>query len=131
MLCAKLQINAIQSREQGQDKNRIFFHFPRTPKRRNQWLQSISRFGQRGEKDKFLLKNAIICKFNCTKSLKCNVVPKFKNMKKPIVERKRYVVKSKKKRSVAKKSLFEDIGEPSQDPINNKTQEVKKPFAMS
>ena len=52
-------------------------------------------------------------------------------MKKPIVESKRNVVKSKKKRSVARKSLFEDIGEPSQDQINNKTQEVKKPFAMS
>ena len=59
------------------------------------------------------------------------MVPKFKNMKKPIVESKRNVVKSKKKRSVARKSLFEDIGEPSQEQINNKTQEVKKPFALS
>ena len=59
------------------------------------------------------------------------MVPKFENIKKPIAESKRNFVESKKKRSVARKSLFEDIGEPSQEQINNKTQEVKKPFALS
>ena len=31
----------------------VFFHFPKTPKRRKEWLQSISRFRRKGGKDKF------------------------------------------------------------------------------
>ena len=35
----------------------FFFHFPKTTKRRKDWLQSISRFPRRGEKDKFNVSN--------------------------------------------------------------------------
>ena len=41
-----------------------FFHFPKNPKRRKEWVQSISRFRRRGEKDKFNVNNALICEFH-------------------------------------------------------------------
>ena len=78
-----------------------YFHFPKTPKRRKEWLQSISRLRQRREKDKFNVNNALICEFyfdsgdvNASmgqgkKTLKRNVVPTFEDMKKPVAESKR------------------------------------------
>ena len=55
------------------------------------------------------------------KTFKSNVVATFENMKKPVVE-------SKRKPAVTRKSLFEEIGEPSLEQMNNKTQEVSKAF---
>ena len=55
---------------------------------------------------------------------KRNVVPKLEDMKKPIVESKRNVVENKKKLPAARKSLYEESGEPSQEQMNNKTQEL-------
>ena len=78
-----------------------YFHFPKTPKRGKEWLQSISRLRQRREKDKFNVNNALICEIyfdsgdvNASmgqgkKTLKRNVVPTFENMKKPVAESKR------------------------------------------
>ena len=40
-----------------------FFLFPKSPKRRKECLQSISRFRQRGGKDKFNVNNTHICEF--------------------------------------------------------------------
>ena len=46
-------------------KTDIFlFHFPKTLKRRKEWLQSISRFRRRGGKDKFIVNNSLICEFH-------------------------------------------------------------------
>ena len=45
-------------------------------------------------------------------------------MKKPFVE-------SKRKLLAAKKSLFEGIGEPSQEQMNNKTKEVSGTFCVT
>ena len=41
-----------------------FFHFPKPPQKRKEWLQSISRFRRSGEKDKFNVNNALICEFH-------------------------------------------------------------------
>ena len=49
------------------------------------------------------------------------MVPTFEDMKKPVVG-------SKGKTPAARKSLFEEIREPSQEQINNKTQEVSETF---
>ena len=51
------------------------------------------------------------------KTLKRNVVPTFKDLEKPVLE-------SKRKPVAARKPLFEEIGETSQEQMNNKTQEV-------
>ena len=92
------------------------FHFPKTPKRRKEWLQSISRFRRRGEKDKFNVNNALIFEFHFDsgdinvsmrqgkKKLKRNVVLTFEDLKKPVSE-------SIRKPPAARKSLFEEIGE--------------------
>ena len=107
-----------------------FFHFPKTPKKRKEWLQGISRFWRRGGKDKFNVNNALICEFHFDsgdinvstvqdkKTLKRNVVPTFEDLKKPVVGSKR-------------KSLFEEIGEPSQEQMNKKTQEVSDAFCVN
>ena len=50
--------------------------------------------------------------------------PHSKTEKKPVVE-------SKRKPPAARKSLFEEIGEPSQGQINNKTQEVSEAFCVN
>ena len=49
------------------------------------------------------------------------MVPTFEDMKKPGVG-------SKRKTPAARKSLFEEIREPSQEQMNNKTQEVSETF---
>ena len=41
----------------------FFYYFPKTPKRRKGWLQSISRFPRRGRNEKFNVNNALICEF--------------------------------------------------------------------
>ena len=51
------------------------------------------------------------------KHSKSNVVPTFEDMKKP-------AVKSNRKPAAARKSLFEEIGETSQEQVKNKTKEV-------
>ena len=114
----------------------VFFHFPKTPKRRKEWLQSISRFWQRGGKDKFNVNNSLICEFHFDlgdinvsmvqgkKTLKRNVAPTFEDLKKPVVG-------SKRKPLAARKSLFEEIGEPSQEQMNKKTQEVSDAFCVN
>ena len=58
------------------------------------------------------------------KTLKRNVVPTFADLKKPVVE-------SKRKLPAARKSLFEEIGEPSQEQMNNKTQEESEAFCVN
>ena len=58
------------------------------------------------------------------KTLKRNVVVTFEDLKKPVFE-------SKWKPPGARKSLFEEIGEPSQEQMNNKTQEVSKAFCLN
>ena len=58
------------------------------------------------------------------KTLKRNVVPTFEDLKKPVVE-------SKRKPPAARKSLFEEIGELSQEQMNNKTQEVSEVFCVN
>ena len=52
------------------------------------------------------------------------MVPTFEDLKKPVVE-------SKKKPLVARKPLFEEIGEPSQEQMSNKTQEVSDTFCVN
>ena len=52
-----------------------------------------------------------------TKSLNLDVVSTFENLKKLVVENKR-------KPPAARKSLFEEIEEPSQKQMNDKTQDV-------
>ena len=102
-----------------------FFHYPKTPKRRKEWLQSMSRFRQRGGKDKFNVNNALICEFHLDsgdinvsmgqgkKTLKRNVVTTFKDLKKPVVE-------SKRKPLAVRKSLFEETNR------NKRTTKLKK-----
>ena len=51
------------------------------------------------------------------KSLNLDVVSTFENLKKLVVE-------SKRKPPAARKSLFEEIEEPSQKQMNDKTQDV-------
>ena len=89
-----------------------------------------------GGKDKFNVNNAFICEFifdsdyinvsiaQGKKTFKRNVAPTFEDIKKP-------VVKSKRKPPAARKSLFEEAGEPSQEQINNKAQEVSETFCVN
>ena len=89
-----------------------------------------------GGKDKFNVNNAFICEFifdsdyinvsiaQGKKTFKRNVAPTFEDIKKP-------VVKSKRKPPAARKSLFEEVGEPSQEQINNKAQEVSETFCVN
>ena len=70
----------------------VFFHFPKTVKRRKKWLQSISRLRPRAGKDKFNVNNALICEFHLDsddinilmrqskKTLKRSVVPTFEDL---------------------------------------------------
>ena len=37
-----------------------FFHFPKTPKRRKKWLQSISKFQRSGGKDRLTTNDVLI-----------------------------------------------------------------------
>ena len=137
MLCVEPQKHLIQSGNKANIKRGIdFFLFVKTPKRKKEWLQNIFRFWRRGGKDKFNVNNAPICEFHFDsgdinismgqgkKTLKRNVVVTFENLKKPVVERKR-------KPPAARKSLFEEIWEPSQDQMNNKTQEVSETFCVN
>ena len=58
------------------------------------------------------------------KTLKRNVVRTFEALKKPVVQNKR-------KPTAARKVLFEEIMEPSQEQMNNKTQEVLDAFCIN
>ena len=58
------------------------------------------------------------------KLFKPNVVSTFKDLKKPVVERKRNP-------TAGRKSLFEEIGEPLQEQMNNKIQEVSGAFCVN
>ena len=74
----------------------VTFHFPKTPNRRKESLQSIFGFRRRGGKDKFSVNNAAICAFHfdsddvngsmrqVKKTIKRSVVPTFEDMKKPV-----------------------------------------------
>ena len=74
----------------------IFFHYPKTPNRRKEWLQNIFKFRRRGGKDQFSLNNVQVCAFHFNsddinvsmrqgkKTLNLSVVPKFEDMKKPV-----------------------------------------------
>ena len=82
----------------------VFFIFQKG----NGWLQSISRFRRRGEKDKYNVNNALICVFHFDsgdmnvflgqgkKTLKRNVVPTFEDLEKPVVEGKRKLPAARK-----------------------------------
>ena len=58
------------------------------------------------------------------KTLKRNVVSTLEELKNPVAE-------SKRKPPTARKSLFEEIGEPKQEQMNNKTQEVSEAFCVN
>ena len=58
------------------------------------------------------------------KTLKRNVASTFEDLEKPVVE-------SKRKHPVARKSLFEEIGDPLQEQMINKTQEVSETFCLN
>ena len=58
------------------------------------------------------------------KTLKCNAVPTFEDLEKPDFE-------SKRKPPTARKSLFEEIGEPSQEQMYNKTHKVSQTFCVN
>ena len=58
------------------------------------------------------------------KNPKRDVVSTFEDLKKPVAE-------SKGKPPVARKSLFEEIREPSQEQMNNNTEEVSEAFCVN
>ena len=110
----------------------FFFLFPKIPKRKKQWLQSISKFWQRGEKDKFSVNNTLISEFHfesgvinvsmgqIKETLKLNVVSTFEETKNLFLEKNRIL-------PVARKSLSK-LKNLRRKPKNNKTEEVIETF---
>ena len=94
-----------------------FFIFQKTLKEERNDFKEYPNFGKVEGKNKFNVNNALICEFNFDpgdinvpiilgkKTLKCNSVPILEDLKKPAVG-------CKKKPTAAKKSFFEQTGEP-------------------
>ena len=94
-----------------------FFIFQKTLKEEKNDFKEYPDFGEVEGKNKFNVNNALICEFHFDpgdinvsiiqgkKTLKYNSVPTLEDLKKPVVE-------CKKKPAVAKKSFFEQTGEP-------------------
>ena len=102
----------------------FFYYFPKTPKRRKGWLQSISRFPRRGRNEKFNVNNALICEFRFFRVKKHSNVMWFTHSK----AWKNLLLKINTLGS--RKSLFQEIGQPPQEQMNNKTQEASKAFCI-
>ena len=111
-------------------KEALFFFFQKLQKEERTCLKAYRDFCE--EKGN----NALICEFHFDsgdknlfmgqgkKRLERNVDPKFEDMKKPVVE-------SKREHPAARKSLFEEIGEPSQEQMNDKTHEVSETICIN
>ena len=114
----------------------VFLIYQKSQKEEKNSFKAYPDFREEEGKINLNVNNALICQFHFDsgdinvpmgqgkKTLKRNVVSTFEDLKKPVVQ-------SKRKPPAARKVLFEEIVEPSQEQMNNKTQKVLDAFCIN